>query len=79
MSTPHEHPECDKLLHQLSDYIDGTLEASICAELEAHLSDCSDCRVMVDTVRRTITLYRAGAVTELPSGVEQRLLQVLRL
>ncbi len=79
MSIPHEHPGCHELLHQLSDYIDGTLEASLCAELDAHLADCSDCRVMVDTVRRTITLYRAGALTELPPGVEERLLQVLRI
>ncbi len=79
MSPLNEHPQCRELLHQLSEYIDGTLEASLCAELEAHLSGCSDCRVMVDTVRKTITLYRAGAVTELPPAVQERLLQVLRL
>jgi hypothetical protein len=34
---------------------------------------------MVDTVRRTITLYRAQAATDLPSGVQDRLYKVLDL
>ncbi len=79
MSIPHEHPECRELLRQLSDYIDGTLEATLCAELDTHLAGCTDCRVMVDTVRKTITLYRAGAAAELPPGVQERLLEVLHL
>ena len=70
---------CEELLGQISDYIDGELEASVCAELEAHLTECPDCRVMVDTVRRTILLYRCEPALELPEGVRQRLYEVLRL
>ena len=79
MATNYERPTCHDLLSHLSEYIDGELEAAICAELEAHLAECPDCRVMVDTVRKTIILYRSQAATELPSDVKDRLYRVLRL
>lgn len=79
MSAKHEHGSCRDLLGQLSDYIDGDLEAALCAELETHLTGCPDCRVMVDTMRRTITLYRAQSPVKLPPDVEERLYKVLKL
>jgi anti-sigma factor RsiW len=66
-------------LGELSDYVDGELEAALCAELEAHLADCPDCRVMVDTLRKTIVLYRSQAQADLPSDVQARLYKVLEL
>lgn len=75
----HDHTTCKEILKHISDYVDGELEAALCTELEAHLVGCRDCRVMVDTVRKTITLYHAQAQTELPSGVEERLYRVLKL
>jgi anti-sigma factor RsiW len=82
MTSGHNHSSggpCRGLLGQLSDYIDGEMEAALCAELEAHLADCPDCRVMVDTVRKTVTLYNAQATTELPFDVQNRLYKVLKL
>jgi anti-sigma factor RsiW len=79
MEKEHNHSACRELLGQLSVYIDGELESSLCAELEAHLAECRNCRIMVDTVRKTITLYHAQATTELPSDVEDRLFRVLNL
>jgi anti-sigma factor (TIGR02949 family) len=75
----HEHGNCKELLDHISDYVDGELEATLCAELEAHLEGCYNCRVMVDTVRKTITLYHSQAPVELPSGVEERLYKVLKI
>lgn len=74
-----ERPTCQELLGELSDYVDGELEAALCAELEAHLAGCPDCRVMVDTLRKTIVLYRRQARADLPSDVQARLYKVLKL
>jgi anti-sigma factor RsiW len=70
---------CRDLKALFSDYIDGELEADLCAQLEAHLAECPNCRVMVDTVRRTITLYHAHGREELPPEVQDRLYRVLEL
>ncbi len=57
MVEPHHHrPEnCAALLVQISDYINGDLEARLCAELEQPLSGCDGCRVLVDTTQKTIS------------------------
>lgn len=74
----HHTPHCRDLLGQISDYIDGELEAALCAELEQHLAGCHDCQVLVDTTRKTVTLYRRyGQATELPASALDRLWQVL--
>lgn len=75
----HDDPVCRELVHQLSEYIDGELEATLCTELEVHLAGCPNCQVMVDTVRRTITLYHSHGRAELPSDVQERLYRVLNL
>ena len=75
----HDHNTCQEILDHISEYVDGELEAGLCVELEAHLANCRNCRVMVDTIRKTITLYHAQAESELPDGVEQRLYRVLKI
>jgi anti-sigma factor RsiW len=72
--------KCPDLIHELSDYIDGDAAPEICAEIERHLDDCPDCKVMVDTLEKTITLYRERETqVVLPDDVRERLHIVLNL
>jgi anti-sigma factor RsiW len=67
-------------LAQLGDYIDGELEQSLCAQIEQHLAGCDDCRVLVDTTRKTVLLYRQHGQqnqVELPADITSRLWQTL--
>jgi anti-sigma factor RsiW len=79
MTMEHDHSMCQEILDHISDYVDGELEAALCAELEAHLARCHNCRVLVDTLRKTITLYHTQTPSQLPSGVEERLYGVLHI
>jgi anti-sigma factor RsiW len=62
------HENCRALLESLSDYVDGDLGPAICAEIERHMAGCENCRVVVDTLRKTVSLYRATAG---PAGITQ--------
>jgi anti-sigma factor RsiW len=53
-----EHPGCRNLLGSLSEFVDGTLEDELCAEIQRHMDGCDNCRVVVDSLRKTIYLYR---------------------
>ncbi len=57
--TEHQHNSqtCRDLLKSLSDYVDGTLDESLCVEVEKHMADCDRCQVVVDTLRKTVELY----------------------
>lgn len=76
----HEHGECSHLLDSLSDYIDGELDETLCREIEAHMAGCENCRVVVDTLAKTVELYHTAPPEELlPNDVRQRLYKRLRL
>jgi len=71
--------KCSHLLDSLSDYLDGAASAELCAEIESHLAGCTDCRVVVDTLRKTVALYHELPQPELPSEARLRLYKSLDL
>jgi anti-sigma factor (TIGR02949 family) len=76
----HDHKECRKLLGSLSAYLDGELDESLCAALEKHMETCEDCRIVVDTLRKTVYLYHATSQNEtLPSDIRARLYKSLNI
>ncbi|UCD16776.1 MAG: zf-HC2 domain-containing protein [Candidatus Zixiibacteriota bacterium] len=70
--------ECNKQIEQICDYVDGELDSSLCRELEAHLKDCKNCRIMVDSLRQTVILCREGKPERLPGELESRLNSALK-
>lgn len=75
-----EHLSCNQLLESLSDYIDGTLDPSICQVLEEHLDGCQNCQVVYNTTLKTIDLYHTTILREtIPGDVRQRLFLRLKL
>lgn len=75
----HNHDACRRYLSSLSEYADGTLSAELCQELEAHMAVCENCRIVVNTFTRTVSLYRQIPAPEMPSAVKERLYKVLHL
>jgi len=77
MTQPHK---CGDLLGSISEYVDGVLQDDLCRELEKHLLECENCRVVVDTLRKTITLYHlSDPDAEVPIEVRERLFKRLDL
>lgn len=70
--------KCEDLLKMLNDYVDGDIDPSICDEFRRHLEGCDPCKVVVDTVRKTITLYRDADVYEIPLDFRTRLHALIR-
>ena len=70
---------CSHLLADLSDYIDQQASAEVCQEIERHMASCEDCRVVVDTLRKTITLYQELPGPSLSAAARERLFATLDL
>jgi anti-sigma factor RsiW len=66
-------------LGSLSDYLDGELDEELCAEIERHMAECGNCRLVVDSLRKTIALYRDFGHQEIPYETKARLYAVLDL
>ncbi|MBI5961052.1 MAG: zf-HC2 domain-containing protein [Chloroflexi bacterium] len=75
----HDSESCRRYLGSLSDYADGALTDELCAEIEAHMEGCENCRVVVNTLTKTILLYRQSPAPDMPDAVKERLYKVLHL
>ncbi|HVA95957.1 MAG TPA: anti-sigma factor [Candidatus Dormibacteraeota bacterium] len=64
---------CKKVILELTSYLDGALDSSVRLELEQHLSQCTDCRMVVDTTRKTIQIFCNSEPVPLPEDVRKRL------
>ncbi|MHB8624764.1 MAG: anti-sigma factor family protein [Aggregatilineales bacterium] len=74
-----DEERCQDILQDLSLYIDREASASLCDEIERHLSECADCEVIVDTLQRTISLYHRLPQPEMPERLRTRLYQTFHL
>ena len=64
---------CKKVIHELTSYLDGVLDSRMQSDLELHLSSCTDCRIVVDTCRKTIQIFCNSEPVPLPEDVRSRL------
>jgi len=76
----HDH-NCSQVLSELNDYVDGELSRDLCVELEAHLDECENCQIVLDTLHKTVYLVQHidDKPQELPGDVEFRLFAALDL
>jgi predicted anti-sigma-YlaC factor YlaD len=68
---------CKGVIRELSSYLEGELDVSILSEIEVHLTRCEDCRLIIDTTRKTIDIYCKSEPVPLPEDVRIRLHQTL--
>lgn len=64
---------CKQVIFEISSYLDGAMDSSIRTDLEQHLSRCQDCRLVVDTTRKTIQIFCNSEPVPLPDDVRERL------
>lgn len=65
---------CKDLLGALAEYLDGNEQALVCEELRRHMATCERCRVVVDSSRKTIELFKdEDLVAEIPVESSSRI------
>jgi len=69
---------CKRLLKELTDYLDGSLDSEVRVQLEAHLAKCPNCWVVCDTTRKTIEVFKGMDPYPLPEDVKSRLMKALQ-
>jgi anti-sigma factor RsiW len=69
---------CATILANISAYLDGELETTACAEIEAHCATCASCEALVQSLRATVGLCREAAAAPLPEDVRHRARESVR-
>jgi anti-sigma factor RsiW len=69
-----------QIFKKVCDFIDGELDEASCEELKKHVAACPRCRIYVDTVRKTILLYKVkDSPKKLPAAAQERLYATVAL
>jgi anti-sigma factor (TIGR02949 family) len=66
--------DCNEVLDELGNYLDDDMAAELRAALERHLAQCSTCRVIVDTTRRTVRIVTESRSFDLPDDISERII-----
>ncbi len=69
--------KCKNIVVELSNYLNGELDSALVAEVQRHLERCEDCRLLVDTTRKTIQIFCNSEPVPLPDDVRERLHKAL--
>jgi len=69
---------CRHVWDCISEYIDGTLDPRVRADVERHLATCEICSAILDSTRNIIILMADDRVFELPLDFSRRLHAKLR-
>ncbi len=69
--------EYDDVYKFICENLDQGLNSAQCEEIKRHLENCPECKAYLDSLKRTISLYRAEPVPHIPQEVHQRLFKAL--
>ncbi len=71
--------DCREILDNLSAYIDEELDVGLCEEIQRHMEGCNPCVAFLNTLKKTVVLYRSSAEQDaMPEEVHIDLHRFLR-
>jgi len=69
--------DCRAVLEEVNNYLDRQVHRSVAEQIQLHLSCCRNCRIVYDTVAKTVRLYCENR-QQVPEAVRQRIRQALK-
>lgn len=65
--------KCEEVWRQISNYIDGDVDATLRSGMEEHFRACARCASVLAGARNVVQLYGDELMLEVPAGFSQRL------
>jgi anti-sigma factor RsiW len=69
---------CVEVWRELSNYMDGAVDANLRRRMEEHFRTCEHCTAVLDGMRNVVRLVGDDRVFDLPVGFSDRLKQRLK-
>jgi anti-sigma factor (TIGR02949 family) len=69
---------CLEVWREISNYIDGEIDANLRARMEAHFKVCSHCKAIYDGTKNVVKLVADGVEYQMPEGFSQRLYEKIK-
>jgi hypothetical protein len=72
-STNHEAVNCEQVWREISNYVDGEVDAGMRSSMDEHFRTCKRCASVLAGTRNVVALYGDERMLEAPAGFGQRL------
>ena len=69
----HEKLNCEHVWREISNYIDGEVDAALRSTMDEHFKTCQRCASVLAGTRNVVALYGDERMLEVPAGFSQRL------
>ncbi len=70
--------KCTQALRYICDNLDAQIDSPKCREIRRHLEECPDCSAYLDSMKKTVDLYRRFSVAPVPKTVHRVLQESLK-
>jgi hypothetical protein len=70
---------CREVARHIQDQLDADLQKRTCREIWKHLRRCSNCTAYLDSLKKTILLYKRYPDPHLPTIIRQNLFAILKI
>ncbi len=64
---------CLEVWREISNFLDGEVDAELRARMEAHFKGCAHCSAVLDGTRNVVRLVGDGIEYQMPAGFSKRL------
>ncbi len=80
MKKTHRHTkQCKSVYRHICNNLDADLNSQKCREIKAHINKCKNCTAYLDSLKKTILLYRSYPVPVIPIKTEKKLFAAISL
>ena len=70
---------CPEILDHICEELDTKISSAKCREIKRHLSQCPNCTAYLNSLKKTIRLYKTYPDKKVPQKTREQLFAVLKL
>jgi predicted anti-sigma-YlaC factor YlaD len=70
---------CSEVSKHICDNLDSRLDSPQCREIRRHIHECPNCYAYLDSVKKTVHLYRVEDIPHVSERTRRKLMAVLKL
>lgn len=71
--------KCKGVYAYICENLDANVKSAKCRAIKKHLESCPDCSAYLDSLKKTIQLYRNEAGPSVPISTHKRLVKVINI
>ncbi len=79
--TVHRHHplHCADVFSHICENLDADLDSPQCREIKRHIAGCPNCTALLDSLKKTVYLYRTLPIPTIPASSRRKLYSAISL